>query len=108
MYKSRIASSAALAAALMATSLAGLAVLQVVGDGGASASPAQAKNNSQPADRNKAPTQPQAAAPWSTGSYFRGTKRRRAGYGWTNAHARRVYRKARAIKRHRASAKGLT
>lgn len=30
----------------------------------------------------------------------------RAGFGWTNAHARRVARKARNVKRHRASCRG--
>jgi hypothetical protein len=35
----------------------------------------------------------------------RGISRAR-GPGWTNAHARRVARKARNIKRHRATAKG--
>ena len=31
---------------------------------------------------------------------------RRAGPGWTNAHAKRVARKARNVKRHRASSRG--
>ncbi|WP_180125642.1 hypothetical protein [Rhodoferax sp. BLA1] len=94
--------SAAAAMAMLAASVGGVVM---VGDGGTSATFAKARA-SDPAARNKAPTQPKAAAPWNSGTYFRGTKRRRAGYGWTNAHARRVYRKARNIKRHRESAKG--
>ena len=37
---------------------------------------------------------------------LRATRRRRSGYGWTNAHAKRVARKARNVKRHRASSRG--
>ncbi len=37
---------------------------------------------------------------------LRSTRRRRSGYGWTNAHQKRVATKARNVKRHRASKKG--
>lgn len=105
MYKSRIASSAAFAAAIMAAGLAGNTVVVRAGENVANATPALANGTKQPAERNKAPTQPEAANYFGTGAYFGGRKRRRAGYGWTNAHARRVARKARAVKRHRSSSK---
>jgi hypothetical protein len=35
-----------------------------------------------------------------------GSKQRRAGYGWTNAHAQRVARKKRNQAKHRASSRG--
>lgn len=37
---------------------------------------------------------------------LRNTRRRRSGYGWTNAHQKRVATKARNVKRHRAAQKG--
>ena len=37
---------------------------------------------------------------------LRATRQRRAGFGWTNAHQKRVARKARNIRRHRAAQKG--
>lgn len=37
---------------------------------------------------------------------LRATRQRRAGYGWTNAHQKRVARKARNVRRHRAAQKG--
>ncbi|MGA0569629.1 hypothetical protein ACO2Q9_02790 [Variovorax sp. VNK109] len=38
--------------------------------------------------------------PWTQSTY------RRAGYGWTNAHAKRVAKKKRNRARHRAASKG--
>lgn len=37
---------------------------------------------------------------------LRSTRRRRSGYGWTNAHQKRVATKARNVRRHRAAQKG--
>jgi hypothetical protein len=64
------------------------------------------QSKSQPAERNKLPSHSPLAAFFGSGTYRTRRDQRRAGFGWTNAHAKRVARKARALKRHRATSKG--
>jgi len=63
-------------------------------------------HDSQPAQRNNAPASNSLAAFFGGGGYNTRRSQRRAGFGWTNGHAKRVARKARNVKRHRSALKG--
>lgn len=60
---------------------------------------------STPADRQKPNLlAEQLKAIMGSGRRFAGKQGRRAGYGWTNAHAKRVAEKKRRVKAHRSRA----
>jgi hypothetical protein len=101
------------------TSLAGLAAMVAAGFaagiGGASVSAADGPGLSAQSQRQmsqgavkptKGDKRSDARSIFGSGLGSWGGKQRRAGYGWTNMHARRVATKKRNVARHRKACRG--
>lgn len=94
------------AAALAMAAVSGLAVVNTTNGTVAGASEVfSSHQNERQKNANSTPTSRESrllAALLGTGGIRRPSGPRRAGYGWTNAHAKRVAAKKRRVKAHRA------
>ena len=81
--------------------MAGMGQFVYVGDPGQSATTPSVKQ--QPAERSGAKVSNPLSAIFGTGGGVYASRRRRAGYGWTNRHAQRVATKKRNMRKFRAA-----